>query len=274
MAPTVDAGPDQAVKTGTTTTLAATFADPGVLDTHTATIDWGDGTVEPSTVTQANGSGTVSGAHAYINEGLYTVKVTVKDDDGGEGTDTLMVKVDGHAPSCVLTALIPGPPTQIQVTAQDSGSGIAAITVLLSDNATVSVPPFVVGTTGPIVVTATKINQSLAARVVLEVRDRAANITTCDPVITEQVRNAGKPVSHIFSGIPKAESKVTIYNSTPGLTNLSITVNGKKFEVAGLKDNEVRTVDVSSAMVEGNKNTIILEARGKPGGSAVIMIHD
>ncbi len=44
VAPTVDGGPDQTADEGATTTLAATFSDADIDDTHTASIDWGDGT--------------------------------------------------------------------------------------------------------------------------------------------------------------------------------------------------------------------------------------
>lgn len=94
------------------------------------------------------------------------------------------------------------------------------------------------------------------------------------PVVTMEVRDTGKPVAHAFTGISEAESKVTVYNGNPGLTNVAVNVNEKRLEVAGLKDGEERTIDVSSAMVAGNNNTIILESRGKPGGSAVVLIHD
>ena len=59
--------------------------DTDVLDTHTAVWDWGDGTTMPGTVTETNGSGSVSGSHTYASAGVYTVKVTVTDDDGGFG---------------------------------------------------------------------------------------------------------------------------------------------------------------------------------------------
>jgi hypothetical protein len=45
VAPTLTAGSDQAVGERQTVSLApATFNDLGTLDTHTATINWGDGT--------------------------------------------------------------------------------------------------------------------------------------------------------------------------------------------------------------------------------------
>lgn len=71
--------------------VLAGFSDPGVLDTHTAVIDWGDGVVAAGIVDQA--AGTVSGAHTYAAPGVYTVTITVTDSDGGVGSDTLRVTV-------------------------------------------------------------------------------------------------------------------------------------------------------------------------------------
>ena len=61
-----------------------TFTDPGWGDTHTATIDWGDGSlVEPAEVfPPVNGSpGQVHGSHVYADNGTYHVTVRVRDDD-------------------------------------------------------------------------------------------------------------------------------------------------------------------------------------------------
>jgi hypothetical protein len=107
VAPSVNAGADQTVSDGDTVSLdPATFSDPGILDTHTATIDWGDGTVESGAVSEANGSGTVSGSHVYSIDGgiqyggtqFFTVTVTVTDDDGGSGSDTFIVEVVSPGP--------------------------------------------------------------------------------------------------------------------------------------------------------------------------------
>ena len=91
--PAVEAGDNQTVKSGDTVTVAATFTDAGTLDTHTATINWGDTTTDSGTVTQGAGSGTVGGSHVYDSIGDMTVTVTVTDDDGGVGSDTLTVTV-------------------------------------------------------------------------------------------------------------------------------------------------------------------------------------
>ena len=58
------------------------FIDDGILDTHLATIDWGDGTAAQNAVVFfANGSGALGGTHIYADDGLYTVTVAVTDDD-------------------------------------------------------------------------------------------------------------------------------------------------------------------------------------------------
>ena len=100
VAPVVEAGAAQSTLEGTVISLApSTFTDVGVLDTHTAVIDWGDGTVVAGAVSQGAGSGSVAGSHAYADNGTYTVKVTVTDDDGGTHSDSFAVTVANVAPS-------------------------------------------------------------------------------------------------------------------------------------------------------------------------------
>jgi uncharacterized membrane protein/uncharacterized protein YegL len=81
--------------------VLATFTDPGWLDTHTAVIDWGDGTVTAGIVDQENG--TVTGSHSYEVKGDYLVTITVTDNDGGQGSDTLLVTV---TPSLIYIPII------------------------------------------------------------------------------------------------------------------------------------------------------------------------
>lgn len=65
--------------------VSATFTDPGVLDTHTAVWNWGDGTFSSAIVTETNGSGSVTGSHTYTVAGVYSLQIAVTDKDGASG---------------------------------------------------------------------------------------------------------------------------------------------------------------------------------------------
>ena len=66
------------------------------------------------------------------------------------------------------------------MTVQDTGSGLASLVITRSENADTVAPPFTVGTTDPVVVSSTKIDQTQPARVTLLVTDLAGNVTICD----------------------------------------------------------------------------------------------
>lgn len=73
------------VPINSTVSASAVFTDAGVLDTHTAEWNWGDGTTTAATVVAAGGSGSTSGSHTYTAAGVYSIRLTVWDDDGGAG---------------------------------------------------------------------------------------------------------------------------------------------------------------------------------------------
>jgi len=91
--PVVDAGDDVAAQVGEAVPFSGSFSDPGLLDTHTISWDFGDGT---------STSGTLTPAHGYAQAGSYTVTLQVTDDDRGVGTDTLTVQVTGEAGVLVM----------------------------------------------------------------------------------------------------------------------------------------------------------------------------
>lgn len=107
VAPAVQAGADQAVMVLDGVILVtATFVDSGVLDTHHATLDWGDGLQETAQLTQGAGIGRVEGTHGYAYPGTYTITVSVHDEAGGVGHDTLEVTV--HGPRDLKTGIREG----------------------------------------------------------------------------------------------------------------------------------------------------------------------
>jgi PKD repeat protein len=80
-APVLEAIENQAVKIGQTLNIQAMFSDPGMLDTHEFTIDWGD--VVTETIELEAGQYSVDLDHIYTHEGSFNVTMTVIDDDGG-----------------------------------------------------------------------------------------------------------------------------------------------------------------------------------------------
>jgi hypothetical protein len=84
---------------GSPVSESASFTDAGVLDTHTCTIDWGDGATTDGSVTEASGSGSCAGSHTYADNGAYTVSVAVADNDAGAGNDSDAASIANVAPA-------------------------------------------------------------------------------------------------------------------------------------------------------------------------------
>ena len=138
VAPTVAPIIDMQSNEGELVSFHTTFVDPGVLDTHTALIDWGDGTLpESGQIGEQQGTGTVSGSHKYKNDGRYSVNVRVTDSDGATSNVYFDVQVTNLAPTVVTATDLTGNEGQsLDFIATFTDSGILdthTATVLWSD---------------------------------------------------------------------------------------------------------------------------------------------
>lgn len=108
--PTFTAHPGE----GQVVTLSGAYADAGPADTHTATVDWGDGVaVEAVTLTRSNATTSVAGAlsatHVYADDGTYAVEVCVRDDDDATTCQTTELAVANRDPQPTIDSVGEGP---------------------------------------------------------------------------------------------------------------------------------------------------------------------
>jgi len=104
---------------GTTLTLTWPFTDPGANDTHSCSINWGDGAASPGTII----GGGCRGSHAYSTGGTFTATATVTDDNGGADSASVSI-TSNRAPSCGTVAVTPSslwPPNNKMVAVALSG---------------------------------------------------------------------------------------------------------------------------------------------------------
>lgn len=87
------------VLVGTATHVSGAFTDAGVLDTHEAVIEWGDGTTSAATVTEDGGNGCIAADHTYSKTGIFTVVARVTDKDGASAERTLEQQVVVYDPA-------------------------------------------------------------------------------------------------------------------------------------------------------------------------------
>ena len=130
---------------GGSATVRGVFQDPGVLDTHTVTIDWGydgfpDATFDfaPDPAQPTLDWHAFSASQRYGDNGTYIITVEVKDDDTGTATATATITVKNVNPTVAIDeteATGPGVPGTILA----DGSGA-------DDDGILSEPTFVTRT--------------------------------------------------------------------------------------------------------------------------------
>jgi PKD repeat protein len=102
--PEVVTGVDQTIDEGQSAFIDASFKDDGVLDTHKAIIDWGDGDSSDGVIKESDGSGTFTGNHIYKDNGIYEIVAIVTDKDGGQAKYTLKINVNNKPPTIDASA--------------------------------------------------------------------------------------------------------------------------------------------------------------------------
>lgn len=111
---------------GNSVTVVVSFSDAGSQDTHTCTIDYGDGT-DPATGVVNQEAGTCTSQHTYLDDAddPYTIEVTITDDAGASNSISADHTVENLPPEIerveTNSPVAPGQPVMITVTATDPG---------------------------------------------------------------------------------------------------------------------------------------------------------
>lgn len=74
--------PTAPIQVNTTAAISANFTFSQIFGTFSASINWGDNLISDGVINYSNGSGTVSGTHTYSQPGVYTVHITIADNNG------------------------------------------------------------------------------------------------------------------------------------------------------------------------------------------------
>ena len=253
--PIIAPTPDQETDEGASLDLSVSFSDPGTADTHTAVIDWGDGTVDGGIVDQA--AGTVLGSHVYGDNGVYTVSVTVTDDEGAEASDTLAVTVLNVDPT--VAPLLPEETEEneevtLEATAIDPGSDDLTFTWDWGDGTVDTVTVYYNDGLGPDPYPSPQINPT-------DVTDAVSHTYGDNGVYTVTLT-----VEDDDGMSTAVETTVTVLNVAPTITGLSATPetideNGTvtfsgTFIDPGTQDTFTLVVDWG----EGEPETVNLEA--------------
>ena len=104
----VSLGVTPSILEGGTVNLTGSFFDPGTLDSHVISIDWGDGNT--SVINPAVGVRDFTSSHSYPDDDpsgtpadAYAITVTITDDDTGTVSDSVTTLVNNVAPSLTLS---------------------------------------------------------------------------------------------------------------------------------------------------------------------------
>ena len=98
-------------------------------------------------------------------------------------------------PSCSVTDIDEGPPFTIEITIQDSESGLQNIAVTESENAIVNIPTFPIGILIPVIVEAAKVDPGGSFSITVEAENTGGSISSCG--YTQPQEDPEPPTCHV-----------------------------------------------------------------------------
>jgi hypothetical protein len=206
-------------------TLNISFADPGLLDTHTVTIVWGDGAQNTVTNLPA-GVQSLSVIHVYRDDSptatafdLYSARVTVADSDSTSPASDISIRVNNVDPTLsnvsISSPIVVGSTATLSGKISDVGpQDSLVLTVNWGDGSASSVLNYPAGTTSfnvTHIYSTAGTNRSVA----LSLADDDGGLATGGTTIT--VHPPAKPRFQSITQLANKHMQVLLQGGTPGV---------------------------------------------------------
>ena len=94
--PIVHAGTDQNINEGDIVNFTGSYTNPMNVDISYIEWDFGDG--------EKDNSGVLNLTHSYLDDGIYNVELTIVDNEGRMGSDSLIVNVKNQNPNIIINS--------------------------------------------------------------------------------------------------------------------------------------------------------------------------
>ena len=176
-------------------------------------------------------------------------------------------------PTCSLTGVTGGTPTGVQLTAQDTTSGLKRIISWIHINSTPVFGTFTPGSTSPVSTDFTQISPVEGSSGSLTITNEAGQKTVCLAQFKTLLPNANSFATGFT--FPQSRNTLAIQNGlgAAALTSVGIVVNGSPPIRAALTPGELFTQDLTPLLHNfPPKNTMTIRTVGPTGASAEAVV--
>ena len=259
---------DQATLAGTNASTAGGQVTYTVYSDANCTTSVGNGgtvTVTDGSVPQSDGV-TLSTPGPYYWQASYTGDPANAPSKSACGSEVETVTSTTSTPTCTLSAINVGPPSQLVFTAQDATSGLSTITVIRHHNSTGSISSFSLGTTSPVTATFTKKTETAGGTGGIKATNTDGNSVSC----AAQFKTV-KPLRVNTQGFTfqKNLDNLVIQNGTKGLKSVQVTLNEGTTTTIALTPGEIYTQPLAGLT---KSNHLVVEGFGGTRQAAVVAL--
>jgi hypothetical protein len=260
---------DSAVLAGTNAATASGSVTYSVYLDSACTVAVSTGTAEPITTLGSlpdSSPVALSGTGTYYWQAAYSGDAANGASASPCGSEIETVTPASSTPTCTLDNVANGPPSALQFTAQDTGSGLATVKPKWHRNSTPNVASFTPGTTSPVTATFTKNVETKGGSASLTVTNESGSSIFCGAQFKTLGVARANSQGFAFSTF---RNTLVIQNATSGLSSVTIDLNGSQSTVS-LTPGE----DYSQALPPASHgiNHMVVEGFGASGASAVVTV--